>query len=140
MSEVQIQIEIRRSMHCVSGDAHWSVDRDTVPVGVATRGYIDRQARIERKRGSKRKPLSGIESAHHVELVPAVVVGARPVSERGVTVARKVSDALRIVVGLAQDLLHLAGEVWNRTATKTDLQRIPFRIALGLHQSQLSKG
>src|ERR1700721_536432 len=69
----------------------------------------------------------------------SVIVGAPPVGRCVVAVGGKERDAAAVVVGAAQRVLDLTGEILAGFTAKRKLQRVAFQISLGLHLPHLSQ-
>src|ERR1700721_1103378 len=69
----------------------------------------------------------------------SVIVGAPPVGRCVVAVGGKERDAAAVVVGAAQRVLDLTGEILAGFTAKRKLQRVAFQIPLGLHLPHLAK-
>ena len=119
MRQVEVKIDQTGPGHGVARDTRGTIIEDAVMIIVASGGDVDRLTRIERQPDSQREEFRQLCRCEQVELVQAVIVGASPIGRRVVAVRRKECDATGVVIGAAQRVLDLAGEIFAGFASKS---------------------
>ena len=67
----------------------------------------------------------------------SIIVGSPPIRSSVIAVSGEEGNTACIVVGAAEGVLHLAGEILIKLASESKFQRISFQIAIRLHLPHL---
>ena len=112
MRQVQVEVNQSRPRHGIARHASGAIIQDAVVIVIAAGGDVHRLAGVNRECGAEREEFCRLGRGQQIELVQTVGVGSSPVGRGIEAVRREESDAAGVVVGAAESVLDLAGEIF----------------------------